>query len=131
MTPLVGWPIATDWSVSLRNTASPVRLRNRFVLGQLALDDVLFKRRIQAYKEERFGYSFLEEAATSGKTVVLGLHGSKQLKVRVLEVTDYEVLVADSKDNTSQCKRDRGQVRVLGRRLETCRKSGEGAPSSR
>ena len=80
-------------------------IAQQIVLGQLALDDVLFKRRIQAYKEERFGYSFLEEAATSGKTVVLGVHGSKQLNVRVLEVTDYEVLVADSKGNTSQCKK--------------------------
>ena len=33
-------------------------IAQQIVLGQLALDDVLFKRRIQAYKEERFGYSF-------------------------------------------------------------------------
>lgn len=68
-------------------------LATQVVLGQAALDRVLYRRRMDEHREKNRDRSALFEAQASGAPVALGVHGQSTVVGKVTEVSAYLVSV--------------------------------------
>lgn len=70
-------------------------LATQVALDQVRLEDVLARLRIQKHLDENRDHEVFHDAAASGRPIVLGLHGHRSLRGKVLEVRTYEVDVQE------------------------------------
>lgn len=68
-------------------------LATQVVLGQAALDRVLYRRRMDEHREKNRDRSVLLDAQQSGKPLALGVHGHGTVVGKVLDVAAYMVSV--------------------------------------
>lgn len=71
-------------------------------LGQADLDQVLARRRMDSYLEERGAHTIFDAAAASGKPVCLALHGRRNVQVRVVKNDKYEIDVEDAESGAPE-----------------------------
>lgn len=70
-------------------------LATQVALGQVSLDQVLMRRRVEEHLEATRDRDVLDAARQSGKVLTLGLHGHKSLQCRIVSMDRYEIHVKD------------------------------------
>ncbi len=71
-------------------------LATQIVLGQANLDQVLTRRRVEAQLAANRARSVLDAAAADGRELTVGIHGHKQLRVKVAAVERYDVVLVET-----------------------------------
>ena len=74
-------------------------LATQVVLGRVSLDQILARRRMKEHIAQHHSRSLLDDALTSGRELVFGLHSRRLVRARVVGLNTYEVkLEASSED---------------------------------
>ncbi|MDP2313004.1 MAG: hypothetical protein Q8P41_08870 [Pseudomonadota bacterium] len=71
-------------------------LATQIVMGQANLTQVLTRRRVESQLVANRDRTVLELAMADGRELTVGLHGHKQLRVRVQAVERYEVVLVET-----------------------------------
>lgn len=74
-------------------------LATQIALGQVSKDSMLARRRVEEHLLGSRNRSILEEAKADGRDLSVGLHGHRNLRVRVLAVDRYEADIRDLETN--------------------------------
>lgn len=70
-------------------------LATQVALGQVSLEQVLMRRRVEVHLDANRDRSVLDAARESGKPLTLGLHGHKNLQCTIVSVGRYDLQVKD------------------------------------
>jgi sRNA-binding regulator protein Hfq len=72
-------------------------LATQIIIGHAKLEAVLAKRRLKEHRDANLLRSCLDEAASEGEELVVGLHGQRTVRGKISEATPYGFTVTPSK----------------------------------